>query len=60
MLRCGCRIDASPFQARVYERVETHVRERARLACGDVAEEMNDDALGKVVSLDLAVEDELT
>ena len=48
------------FQARVYERVETHVRERARLACGDVAEEMNDDALGKVVSLDLAVEDELT
>ena len=48
------------FQARVYERVQTHMRERARLARGDVAEEMNDDALGKVVSFDLAVEDELT
>ncbi|MCB4824104.1 hypothetical protein [Roseicella aerolata] len=44
--------------ARIDEGVEADARDRARLARGDVAEEMGDDALRQVVGLDPVLEGE--
>ena len=51
-------VDLPPAQARIDERAESDGRHEPRFACGRVAEELGDHALGQVVRFDLVLDRE--
>ena len=53
-------VDAPTFQARIGKGAETDLGDGAGFAGGNVAEEVDDDALGEVVAFDLAGQGQLT